>query len=187
MDAFLLTRQWRDTPDGIELVYWGASEAGPIRIQFDRQEAVCFIAREASIPSSLVPESTYRQQNLDLSTLDGDPVDGLYFTTQRGMVGAVSRLKGSGLRVYESDIKPTERHLMERFVTGPMHVAGAARRRGGFLEFFGPKMTSANYRPSLSVLSLDIETEDFDGRLYTLSVTEGDSGTGFRRREPRLE
>ncbi len=179
MDVFLLTRQWRDTPDGIELVYWGVSEAGPVRIQIDHQEAVCFIAREASIPPSLVQESAYRRQSLDLSTLDGDPVDGLYFITQRGMVGAASRLKGSGLRVYESDIKPTERHLMERFVTGPMHVAGAARRRSGYLEFFSPKMTAADYRPSLSVLSLDIETEDFDGKLYTLSVTEGDRARVF--------
>lgn len=181
VDAFLLTRQWRDTSEGIELVYWGASEAGPVRIEFDHQEAVCFVARKALIPPSLVSEPTFRRQTLELSTLDGDPVDGLYFKSQRAMVHAASRLKASGLRVYESDIKPTERHLMERFVTGSMHVAGAARRRSGYLEFLNPKVmaTAADYRPSLSVLSLDIETEDFDGRLYTLSVTEGDRARVF--------
>ena len=38
--AFLLTRQWRDTPAGVELVYWAKGERGPIRIQIDRQELV---------------------------------------------------------------------------------------------------------------------------------------------------
>ena len=44
--AFLLTRHWRDTPEGLELSLWAASERGPLHVALDREEAVCFVDRE---------------------------------------------------------------------------------------------------------------------------------------------
>ncbi len=71
-DAFLLTRQWRDTPDGVELVFWAASSAGPVRILLERQETLCFIRRLTTIEPSLIPEDSYRRKSLDLMTLRWD-------------------------------------------------------------------------------------------------------------------
>lgn len=178
-DAFLLTRQWRDTPDGVELVFWASSSAGPVRILLERQETLCFIRRPTTIEPSLVPEDTYRRKSLDLMTLDGMPVDCLYFKSQRSMAEASARLKGVGKRVYESDVKPTERYLMERFLTGPIHVVGTHKKRSGYIEFVDPKITPVEYRPHLSVVSIDIETADFDGDLYSVAVTEGDRARVF--------
>lgn len=178
-EAFLLTRQWRDTPDGVELVFWAASVAGPVRIEINRQDAVCFLSRDASVPPDLLPQRDVRRQALDLKTLAGRPVDGLYFRTQRAMTSTSERLKAGGFRVFESDIKPTERYLMEHFITGGVHIAGSPKRRSGYLEFINPKITSARVRPELRAVSLDIETGDFDGDLYSVAVTEGDRARVF--------
>jgi DNA polymerase-2 len=178
-EAFLLTRQWRDTPEGVELVFWAASLAGPVRIQLEHQESVCFVERSASIPEELLPKSGFRRQSLELRSLQGRPVDGLYFRNQRSLVETSNRLKDRGVRVYESDLKPTERYVSERFITGGLHIVGTSRRRSGFLEFHDPKMSPAEFRPELRVVSLDIETEDIDGDIYSISVTEGDRARVF--------
>ena len=48
--AYLLTRHWRDTPQGIELQFWASSPLGPLRLVYPGQKAVCFIARDSDLP-----------------------------------------------------------------------------------------------------------------------------------------
>ena len=45
MLGFLLTRHWRDTPGGLCLEFWWASEQGPVCVEVPNQEVVFFIAR----------------------------------------------------------------------------------------------------------------------------------------------
>lgn len=39
--GFLLTRNWRDLPDGTELEYWLATEEGAKKVLLTRQSSVC--------------------------------------------------------------------------------------------------------------------------------------------------
>jgi DNA polymerase-2 len=41
--GFLLTRHWCDGPDGVHLVFWAHSSAGPLRLVFTGQRVVCFM------------------------------------------------------------------------------------------------------------------------------------------------
>jgi DNA polymerase-2 len=169
--AFLLTRQWRDSPEGIELVFWARGESGPLRVRFEGQEAVCFAPRGINARSL---DADVRA--LDLSTLEGTPVDGLYFPSQRSLVAARRHLRASGLHVFESDIKPSDRYLMERFVTGGFEVEGSAVEHEGFREYRNPRLVAAEFRPTLRVVSIDIETAGFDGDLYSICASsEGDA------------
>ena len=83
--------------------------------------------------------------------------------------------------VYESDVKPHERFLMERFVTAAIKVRGPARRRGGVLHFEDPAIRAADVHPDLSVLSLDVETDGFDGPLLSAALATGDAERVFVR------
>ena len=47
LDCFLLTRDWRDTPAGLELILWATSERGPVRVRIVGEDAVFFADREA--------------------------------------------------------------------------------------------------------------------------------------------
>ena len=41
--GFILTRNWRDTPQGTELEYWLATEDGPLKVLLTGQTSVAFV------------------------------------------------------------------------------------------------------------------------------------------------
>ena len=161
--AVLLTRQWFDRPSGIELTLWGASEAGPIKVVFTRQEAVMFVTRST-------PTQAGRRKAVELTSLDGRPVDAVYFPTQRALQSERRRIREEAGVVFEGTIKPHDRFLMERFVTGAFALEGEARVRDGVREFVNPRIKRSDYTKDLSLLAFDIETLGFDGALLSIAV-----------------
>jgi DNA polymerase-2 len=173
LDCFLLTRQWRDLGDGLELRYWAVSERGPVRIVVDGERAVCFIERRASYPDDHAEGGRVSRRALDLATLAEEPVDGLYFRHQRDLVGARELLRGRGVRLFESDIKPSDRYLMERFVGASFRASGTLMKRDGYLELRNPSLKGEPYRAPLGQLSLDVESDGLSGSLYSIAVDTG--------------
>lgn len=178
-NAFLLTRQWRDTPDGVELVFWAAGARGPLRIQLDRQEAVGFAERGRVDARKLGA----RSRPLELETLSGVPVDGVYFPSQRALVEARRLVRSGGGALHESDVKPADRFLMERFVTGGLTVRGEVEEHAGFRAYRNPRIESCEHKPELRVMSLDIETDSVES-LYSIGATIGDRAHVFLLRSP---
>ena len=174
LDCFLLTRQWRDTHDALELTFWALSNSGPVRVCIEREKAVCFVASNDALD---LPEA--RRHPLALHTLDNRPVDGLYFRSQRDLVEARERTKSSGVRLYESDIKPSDRYLMERFITSAFTLRGTPRKQRGFTEFRNPTMKRSDYRAPLAAISIDIETEGLRGALYSIAAHANDEALVF--------
>jgi DNA polymerase-2 len=171
LSCFLLTRQWRDTPGGLELGFWARSMNGPVRILVRGESAVCFVEHQAHVDSSLEPGVSYERKPLDLRSMQGKPVDGLYFRFQRDLLAARRALKSKGVRVFESDLKPSDRFLMERFISAAVELKGDAEKREGYLQFVNPAMRPVRFTPPLKVVSVDIETEGLDGRLYSIAVS----------------
>ena len=172
--AFLLTRQWRDAPDGLELSLWAASEQGPLRIVLDAEEAVCFVEREAAPGNDALAGAACRRRALDLVTLEGVPVDALYFRRQRDLVAARDHLRARGVAAHESDLKPADRFLMERFVTAGFAARGEVVRKSGHPEMRNPAIRRDDYRRALRWVSLDIETAGLDGALYSIALHSPD-------------
>ena len=176
IDAFLLSREWRDADDGVEIVLWARAKDAPIRVRLSRQEAVMFVPREAVTHAG-------RRVARPLTTLDGHPVDALYFRSQRALVDERERLRDAAELTFEADVKPSERYLMERFVTGALRVEGPVRERRGVLHFDNPRIKSADVRVDLSLLALDIETDGFAGPLLSAALATPDRERVFVRAE----
>jgi DNA polymerase-2 len=164
--GFLLTRGWRDSNEGITLTFWANTEQGPAQIIIPAQQAVCFIARDNNLP---LPNNIQRKQ-LNLLNFNNEPVDGIYFKSQRDLNKLRQHLSYDKTQLHESEIKPADRYLMERFITAPLQIEGQAIQQSGYLEFTNPRLTPVDYTPQLSWVSLDIETEDFRGKLYSIAV-----------------
>ncbi len=164
--GFLLTRGWRDTKDGVTLVFWANTEQGAVQIIIPAQQAVCFIARHNQLP---LPSNVQRKP-LELLNFKNEPMDGLYFKHQRDLNKLRQHLSYDKTQLFESEIKPADRYLMERFITAPLNIEGPAIQREGYLEFANPRLTPTNYMPQLSWASIDIETEDLRGKLYSIAV-----------------
>ncbi|KJK15878.1 DNA polymerase II [Burkholderiaceae bacterium 16] len=167
--GFLLTRHWRDTPAGTEVEFWLATDSGPRHIRLAPQPSVAFIPAEHRQMAELVlhGERQAELRELPLRDFHRRPVLGLYCQQHRQLIKLERQLKEAGVSVYEADIRPPERYLMERFITAPVWFAGES---GGNAPLLNSQMKPApEYRPRLKLVSLDIETTAH-GDLYSIAL-----------------
>jgi DNA polymerase-2 len=109
LPGFLLTRHWRDTPAGLELVFWAQSPRGPLRLVYPAQQAVCFVPREVPAVATRLDGTPIERRPLALEGLDNGLVDGLYFPRQRDLQRFRAQAARTGVALYESDLKPPDR------------------------------------------------------------------------------
>ena len=105
----------------------------------------------------------------DRTTIDGEPVERLAFTSPGELRGAADRLRARGVRTYEADVAPADALLIDRGIHGSVRIVGAAS--GGShvdLVFVNPRIAPADWEPRLSVLSLDIETDPATDRILAV-------------------
>ena len=164
-ETFLLTASARDVRGRCELEFRGNGPGGPCRIRIYPHEPLFFLFSDAVLPEGIEA----RRRKLDLVSLDGRPVDGLYFPSLTAWREGRRILAEAGVRTWESDVRPEDRYLMERFITGSAQVDGPSSQEGFTTVFENPRLTPSAGRPRLSTLSLDIETGR-DGRLYGIAV-----------------
>jgi DNA polymerase-2 len=161
--GFLLTRHWRDTDAGVELDFWLATEDGPRRVRVTGQQAVAFIPAEQREAAEFVlrGERGCELRELTLQDFSHRPVLGLYCRQYRKLMALEKRLRQHGVDVYEADVRPPERYLMERFITAPVLYAG--------LLADGQLKPDGDYRPRIRTVSLDIETT-MQGELRSIAL-----------------
>jgi len=185
LNGFLLTRNWRDTGDGVELEFWFTTEQGPLCALVRQEHSVFFLARDELEKASAVLGSDpgVKIKPVELRSFDGVPVSGVYCKSYRQARRWADQLHDLGLRPLEADINPADRFLMERFVTGSAALYGEPRQRGRHLLLENPVVKSADYRPTLKVVSYDIETAMEGLQLYSIAVhgrsAEGDTRQVF--------
>lgn len=167
--GFILTRHWRDTPSGIEIDYWLATDSGPQRIRLPLQQAVAFVPAmyNARVAALLSNERGWSLRPLAMQDFSCRPVEGLYCRQYRQIQRIEKILTESEISLYEADIRPPERYLMERFITAPIWFQGEARPDGSLIN--AQIKAAPDYRPTLKSVSLDIETTA-QGELYSIGL-----------------
>ncbi|AQT58792.1 DNA polymerase II [Cellvibrio sp. PSBB023] len=171
-NAFLLTRQWRDTREGVVLDLWWATEQGSCWTQITGQEVVFFVERRHApeLPTLFSRLRAWRMAEVGLKTFHNQPVVALYFKQHRTARDAQDLLRQQDIAFWESDIRPPERYLMERFITAAaqLDVPDAAHQ-----PLRNPRLVPVEdtlWRPNLRMLSLDIETSMDAQQLYSIAI-----------------
>ncbi|CAG4888314.1 DNA polymerase II [Paraburkholderia saeva] len=167
--GFLLTRHWRDTAAGTEVEFWLATDLGPRHIRLRPQTSVAFIPvqQRERAETILRREAQVELRPLDLVDFHHRPVLGMYCQHYRQLGALEKRLRQGGVDVYEADIFPPERYLMERFITAPVTFSGEATGSGMLVN--AEMKPATDYRPQLRLVSLDIETSAH-GDLYSIAL-----------------
>lgn len=167
--AFLLTRQWHDTAQGIVLDFWFSSDQGPVNVKIEKQQAIFFIRQEdsESVKKLLASFQGILIKPLALKNCDHEAVAGVYFNAQQTLYKARELLQNNQIPCYEMDIRPVERYLTERFITGPVSI----KSNHSISELvLNPILKPSDYQPELKVMSLDIETAYDSMALYSISL-----------------
>ncbi|AZE66305.1 DNA damage-inducible DNA polymerase II [Pseudomonas synxantha] len=167
--GFVLTRHWRDTPAGTEVSFWLATDHGPRCIRLPAQTSVVFIpeAHRKPLDWLLKGERDLELRPLQLCDFHHRPVLGLYARQHRQLMDIEKRLRTAGVDVYEGDVRPPERYMMERFITAPVWFGGTPDANGTLLD--AQMKPAPDYRPQLKLVSLDIETTA-QGDLYSIAL-----------------
>ncbi len=167
--GFVMTRHWRDTPEGVVISVWIRTEDGGMRVQIQPQEVVAFLPAEQQVLAQTLvrfqPGAELRP--LALEDFHHRPVVGLYCREYRTLGQLARRLKAIGVDVYEADVRPPDRYLMERFITAGVTARGERHADGSLHN--ARLMPLDGYRPPLRWASLDIET-DARGNLYSIAL-----------------
>ena len=167
--GFILTRQSQDTPQGIRLEFWISTTKGPIEISVHQQKAIFFIRQSdsAQVESLL---SGAEVKPLALKTFDGELVAGVYFKSQQQLYRGRDLLQRHAIACYESDIRPVERFMTERFITASVDVDA---------EYSADRVDNValrpgNYIPDFRIMSLDIESDYETDVLFSIAFVSND-------------
>ena len=165
--AFLLTRHWQDADQGVRLEFWLSTASGPLQIFLHGQRPIFFIRQsDASRVAQLMHDwSGVSIKSLDLNTFKFDAVSGVYFESQRQLYRARDLLSQHQLACYESDIRPTDRFLNERFITASVNVESEYSNQA--IE--NVSLKPGDFTPDLTVMSIDIETDYQNDALFSIA------------------
>ena len=165
-EVFLLTDGWSDIQGKNILTFWGISnDKGPVEIRISNSPPLFFVLRDAEITGLSIP---YRRKNVILKNFNSEPVDALYFNTQSDLLLGAEYLRKLKIPVYESDIDPARRYLMERYIYAQASLSGNEKKEEQSSLFINPIIKPVVVEPEFRVLSLDIETGK-DNTLYSIA------------------
>lgn len=175
ISGFLLTRQWRDTTEGIQLNLWFSTDLGPRQVKIFQQEAVFFcrqsdIGNIQTLLTSSNPSFFFRIGDAEFKNFRAELLLPIYFKSHRHLREAHTLLTQNRISVWEADVRPPERYLMERFITASASIEGKVINNLAL----NPKLRANNYRPKLKIVSLDIETNFKADELYSIAVFNED-------------
>lgn len=168
-EGYILTRHWRDLGTHTEVEFWLSTQAGPRLLRLRNPPSIAFIPANQATQAEQILKGDARAELRPLSLKDfrQRPVLGLYTQQYRPLVGLAKRMAQAGVDVYEADVQPPDRYMMERFITAPVLFRGQADEQGRLVD--GEMRPGTQYRPHLKLVSLDIETSA-RGELYSIAL-----------------
>ncbi|MBY6094716.1 DNA polymerase II [Ferrimonas balearica] len=159
--GWLLSRETRPTATGAELVYWLSTVDGPRCLVVPGQPYTGLIRQSdaESWRQWLGQRTGWRLSATEAQDFELALVEALYVSDPALWRAIRQHAETSGLRLYEADIRPCDRYLMERFICGAM----AARVVNNAIV--AAKPATPTHQPSM--VSLDIECSRH-GELYSI-------------------
>lgn len=173
MKGFILTRQRRDVANACELEIWLSSDQGPVKLIVPDQHPVLFF-RECDVENiekiiDQYPAANYKSVNLKNN--NNEAVMALYCAGERQLRAIVKSFAKEKISCWESDIKLTDRFLMERFITASLLCESKnSTPSKSFQTITSKKISTSHYQPNFTVVSLDIETSMDAKTLYSIAI-----------------
>ncbi|RDL45924.1 DNA polymerase II [Marinomonas piezotolerans] len=168
--GYIVSRHSNDESGRLSIHYYVKTDLGTAKVCITNPDTLFFTdapveAIEPNVTGVVCEES-------QLKSFSHSPVTVVRCQSlllQRQMIALV---KKQGFDVYEEDIKPEDRYLMERSIRGSVEFI--AIRNGDSLIFSDARIKPSDYRPSWQVWSLDIETSVSKNELLSIGITSGD-------------
>lgn len=186
--GFILSTQCYDSAKGISIVVWILSKQGPVKLISTPQRAVFFI-NESQIDAANRVFSEHgifcEIKPVALKSFMQQQVVSCNFSSLKHYYNAAKRLKAQHIKVYEDDIRPIDRFLMERFIKGSVWAQGRQIKSYPYPVLTDTKFKKNNdFTPQFSSLSLDIECNG-EGVLFSIGLVGANIDTVLMIGQPQ--
>ena len=154
----------------VVLLYGTLEAGGSFLVRDDRSRPRFWVRRDDAdrarrLGAAVTDESPARR------SFDGDPVGRVEVGLPSEARALVERLHSAGIRTFEADVRFAYRYLIDRGIRGAVDIVGESRPRDGIRAVFErPDVRPDDWTPTLSVLSLDIETDPHGRRLLSVAL-----------------
>lgn len=171
--GFILSKETYDTAAGIHFIIWLLTPSGPLKVITQPEKILFFIkAVDKSRANALLNKRIAKVclEQVGLNNFQQQPMVGCYFTTLKCYYRAAKLLKENNISVYEDDIRPVDRFLMERFIKGAAWVQGKLSCSNNQRTLINAQLKPySNATVQFKTVSLDIEC-DGQGVLFSIGL-----------------
>ncbi|UCF68199.1 MAG: hypothetical protein JSV80_02540, partial [Acidobacteriota bacterium] len=176
VQGFILQHGYRIQDDRAVVHLYGKLKTGESFQIRDHRARPHFFVRAADAHSAgALPGATVHRP--DRTTMDGQPVARVDLAFPSDVPRARETLRARGVFCYEADVPFVSRFLIDRAVRSSVEIAGESHSLHGIDRVFDdPQLTSSDWTPSLSVLSIDIETDPSGRQIVSLAL-DGESAS----------
>ncbi|MCH1923438.1 DNA polymerase II [Shewanella sp. C32] len=175
----VLTRHWVQRPSGAVLQYYLNTADGAVLVEVAEGQQIFFAnQRDASMLAQQQHGLTARP--IALKSFQSEPVAALYSASASVTRQTIARAKDLAITLYETEIKPQQRFLIERFIAFEAEFYGYFDNQDSSdcsNKFIATRARSTSIDAAaiaIKMVSFDLECGP-DGQLYSAAVYGADS------------
>ena len=155
---------------GGALHYYLKTLDGPVRVIINQSERVCFCrTSDADLLLALKGGQSIRSEAISLKTFQQEPVTALYCANNHAFRQLSREANDQGIALYEADIRPEQRYLVERFIALDVEFIGESGSGEAINTVIGQRARRTDIDVTLSIVSLDFECS-MSGELYSVGL-----------------
>ncbi|QIR16141.1 DNA polymerase II [Shewanella aestuarii] len=175
----VLTRHANYWHGQLTLQYYLKTQHGPVLVELANSEILCF-CRQVDSEKLLSHLAQGRIVNLDIATFNHDSVSGIYLKNSSALKQIQRIANDMGIPLYETDIRPEQRYLIERFIAFDIECEGVLDTSNPSLpklvcqrarqhKVLSESDSQQAARVNLKVISFDFECS-MQGELYSVGL-----------------
>ncbi|WP_299788136.1 DNA polymerase II [uncultured Shewanella sp.] len=169
----VLSREISQDSGSLCLHYYLKTDNGPVLVRVPQAEFICFcstvnLQQLLSIPAIGV----VRTKSLSLQNFDSENVTAIYCQSRQGFRHLTKGAIDLGISLFEAEIRPESRYLIERFIALDAEFMGefsSSSSRLNLPVFTATRARRCSVEIKLTSISLDFECS-FDGELYSVGL-----------------
>ncbi len=169
-EGYIVTRHAKDVNGVLEMFYWIKTGSKTVRVVPKKQHVIFFVESRAQ---SFLESREISFENHSYLNFQHENALTVYCSSLKQKQDLLRLLKQNQFSVYEEDVKPQDRYLMERSVRGAVRFLGDVSGNEDCYSqaILKPALPdSQSTEPKWKVWSLDIETSVTHNKLLSIGI-----------------
>ena len=178
--GFILSRSQYDRGGVCCFDFWVQTPTGIAQVTVTGERPVCFVRQSDLERLQTVANSqslAITTKLLGLKNFKSEPMAAVYAPSLAVYYKIKPLCESVSIELFEEDVRPVDRYLMERFVKGSIRFVGQKVEKNHYIHYQNAKLTASDYTPrSMSLLSVDIECNE-KGELFSIGLYQRAEGS----------